>query len=183
MPEFYAHSTSDTSRTDGERLVTRLHCVAASGAAFAAPFGFSAVAAAAGLLHDIGKFSSEFQTYIASPRRPSVAGPDHSTAGAIEAERHFGPELGRIIAYAVAGHHAGLANFQDLERRLTKPGLPDHRAWQPHASDLPNGAALAPSRRMWPNPCPGFSRAFLTRRLFSCLVDACPREAASRTLG
>ena len=47
-------------------------------AGFAAPFGAADEARAAGLLHDIGKYSAAFQQRI----RGSAVSVDHSTAGA-----------------------------------------------------------------------------------------------------
>jgi CRISPR-associated endonuclease/helicase Cas3 len=40
-------------------------------------------------------------------------GPDHSSAGAIHAGSVLGP-FSLPIQFAIAGHHAGLANKQDL---------------------------------------------------------------------
>ena len=72
----------------------------------------------AGLLHDLGKFSPEFQRYIktASGYDPDAhleGAPgkvDHSTAGAIHAVEGYGA-AGRILAYLIAGHHAGLPDW------------------------------------------------------------------------
>lgn len=73
----------------------------------------------AGMWHDLGKYRPAFQAYLravtayddaaAAPQRV-----DHSTAGAIHAMEQLGP-IGRVVAYAIAGHHAGLANWQSLE--------------------------------------------------------------------
>jgi len=57
-----------------------------------------------GLLHDIGKVSRSYQAYI---RRPSgkagPKGPDHSTAGAKEAAALYGYQVGRMMAFGIAG--------------------------------------------------------------------------------
>jgi len=79
--------------------------VASKAAHFAHPFGLAAWAQAAGLLHDIGKNSDPFQDYI----RGKGPSPDHSTAGASVAEKEYGAQCGRLLAFAIAGHHAGLA--------------------------------------------------------------------------
>src|SRR5262245_52233427 len=65
----------------------------------------------AGLWHDLGKFHLDFQAYLANPiaRR----GPDHSSAGAILAERCFSP-----LAFLVAGHHGGLPALKELKLRV-----------------------------------------------------------------
>lgn len=126
-------------------------------------------------MHDIGKCSSEFLDYITTAAGDGEAaparGPDHSTAGAKEAIRTYPGPLGRILAFIIAGHHAGLADGVDLEERLGKD-LPDYRGWEAHAGPLPATAALAPARVPVRSRDRGFSEAFLIRMLFSCLVDA-----------
>ncbi len=110
-PIVHAHSLPGQPEGAWEPLASHLADVARLAAESAAPFGAGQVALAAGLLHDIGKCSAEYQAYI----RDRGNSPDHSTAGAIEAVRRFAGDpmqavLGRLIAFAVAGHHAGLAD-------------------------------------------------------------------------
>ena len=168
----FAHSTNDVSQTNWEPLATHLAGVGLTASAFAEPIGWGAVAATTGLLHDIGKLSTEFQAYIKGSTQPGQSGPDHSTAGAQLAMQRYGAHLGRMIAYAVAGHHAGLADGGDLDRRLQKTDLGDITGWEEQTGPLPSPASLAPKRQLEPTSYAGFSRAFLTRMLFSCLVDA-----------
>lgn len=136
-----------------------------------ATFGLAPFGAAVGQLHDIGKCSQEFQKYI----KGLGSSPDHSTAGAIVAAEIYGPKLGRLLAFTIAGHHAGLADGADsLARRLANPGrLPDYRDWRAHVGVLPAMADLvSAAAHLKPSPEPGFAFAFLTRMLFSALVDA-----------
>lgn len=81
----------------------------------------------------------------------------------------------RLPGFGIAGHHAGLADGVDLDRRLDplQVSIEPYGNWRAHAGPLPEEAALAPttpgggrSRH------PGFSQAFLARMLFSCLADA-----------
>nr|WP_295662224.1 CRISPR-associated endonuclease Cas3'' [Polymorphobacter sp.] len=168
----YAHSVpGDNSCQSWEILADHLAEVGAlasinSGAFGSAPFGI-----AVGRLHDIGKCSEKFQDYIKG-LGPS---PDHSTAGAIVATELYGPKLGRLLAFTIAGHHAGLADGADsLARRLADLGrVPDYRDWRAHIADLPGPADLVSSTtHLKPSPEPGFAFAFFTRMLFSALVDA-----------
>ena len=131
-----------------------------------------------GQLHDIGKASAEFQAYIRqrvtivdkeAPRR----GGDHSTAGAREAVACYG-EFGKLLAYGIAGHHAGLGDWTDgLERRLdlSRCRIAAYADWRDHTGALPSPASLQSAFRK-SRSCPGFSQAFLGRMVFSCLVDA-----------
>ena len=161
----YAHSLPGEPRTKWEKLPVHLFEVARYARAFAAPFGAGAVAEAAGLLHDIGKHSAEFQRYIADDG-PS---PDHSTAGAVVAAARYGPIWGRLIAMAVAGHHSGLPDADAaFDARLAKP-LPDHAGWEGQVPGLP-GQVNATLKKFGASP--GYSLAFLGRMIFSCLVDA-----------
>lgn len=168
----FAHSIPDKPTDAWEPLSVHLREVGELAERFATQFGFGEAGRIAGLLHDIGKASSEFQAYIAAGRAEAVRGPDHSTAGAIEAEKLFGPHLGRMLAFAIAGHHAGLADHSDLRRRQQKTDLPSYSDWRTHVGQLPEAAALRGPASFTPNAHSGFSQAFLTRMLFSCLVDA-----------
>lgn len=102
---------------------------------------------------------------------------DHATRGAMVALERFGP-LGYLIAYAIAGHHAGLANGvgdngerTSLSVRLRGLGLP------PLAPQWSKEVSLPASLGGLPFESTGsggemFQAAFLVRMLFSCLVDA-----------
>ncbi|MFZ0301415.1 MAG: CRISPR-associated helicase Cas3' [Terracidiphilus sp.] len=71
----------------------------------------------AGLWHDLGKYSDDFQSYIRSKSGyeahlvDAIAGKvNHSSAGALHAEAEFG-KLGLPLAFLIAGHHAGLPDW------------------------------------------------------------------------
>ena len=168
----FAHSRPGRPTAEWEPLSDHSREVGALARAFARAFGFGEAAFAAGLLHDIGKASAAYQAYIAAPPEDGRKGPDHSTAGAKEAEGLYGRGgLGRLIAYAVAGHHAGLADSSELERRLGKP-VEDYSGWRQAIGEPPPPASLAPTTHPKGSLNKGFSQAFLGRMLFSCLVDA-----------
>ncbi|MFT3819398.1 MAG: CRISPR-associated endonuclease Cas3'' [Rubrivivax sp.] len=169
---FHAHSLTDRPEAHWQPLVDHLQAVAALAARFAEWFGGQAFAHAAGLLHDLGKYTEEFQQRI----RGQGDRVDHATWGARIAVERFGP-LGYLIAYAIAGHHAGLADGEgeasrtNLRQRLDAelPTLLD--AWR-HELDLPQTlqapAGMKPKSAAQAN----FMLSLLVRMLFSCLVDA-----------
>ena len=149
---------------------------------FASDFGSSDWALLAGLWHDLGKYSLEFQQYIrtASGFDPDAhientpGKVDHSAAGALQAVRSF-DKAGRILAYLAAGHHAGLPDWNSAETgnsslvvRLEKKNLLDRVLAQ---SQLPPNILNQPKpSSMVPGSSKGF--ALWIRMLFSCLVDA-----------
>ena len=106
---------------DEHYLDDHLWDVADQAAGFAAVFGSQDWASVAGVWHDLGKYSTEFQQYIKSVSgfEAHIEAPgrvDHSTAGAIHAMRQFG-QHGRILAYLIAGHHAGLPDWNAADTR------------------------------------------------------------------
>ncbi|MEA5020547.1 MAG: CRISPR-associated helicase Cas3' [Gordonibacter sp.] len=167
---FISHKTEEGHQ---ELVVDHLREVAEMAAEFARPFGAQDWAYAAGMAHDIGKFSTEFQNRILRDGHRV----DHSTAGAFElTERNYS----RILAYCVAGHHGGLPNGGSLadvdegvtlQNRLKKARdgrLPDYHAFEQEIS-LPERGYFRFDNVVAQD---GFSVPFLTRMLFSCLVDA-----------
>ncbi|WP_026353284.1 CRISPR-associated endonuclease Cas3'' [Solimonas variicoloris] len=171
----YAHSTSKPDCSDWQPLAEHLRNTAQLAALRAAPFGGADMARVAGLLHDIGKYTEEFQRRIAG----DAIRVDHATRGAMLAVERYGP-IGHLLAYAIAGHHAGLANGTDggetrertsLRDRLRGVGLPPLFAeWQREIT-LPDSVPHPQGFRSRADQG-SFQLAFLARMLFSCLVDA-----------
>lgn len=144
---------------------------------FARGFGAEALGDAAGRLHDIGKMSGKYQAYIRG--NGALKGPDHSTAGAREAVAIYGEVIGRILAYCIAGHHAGLADGGSdhvpgtLSHRLRASQIEGYAGWKDHVRSLPEKAAIAlPAALRAKSQHRGFECAFFIRMLFSALVDA-----------
>ena len=174
MPVKFAHSIPGRPPENWEPLAHHLTNVGERAASFAAQFGFDRAALAAGLLHDIGKTSQSYQDYIAGTLDPKRHGPDHSSAGAREAVAIYGKSLGQLLAFAIAGHHAGLANGVDLKRRLdpARYDIEPYDGWRSHAPPLPSMKSVSAAPLLGISQDKGFTASFLTRMLFSCLVDA-----------
>lgn len=176
--KFYAHSLEGRPVEEWQPLEEHLRNVAELARSFAEEFGAGDWGYLAGIWHDLGKYSQDFQRYLtltcdadahieAKPGRI-----DHSTAGAQHA---FGKSTneGKLLAYAIAGHHAGLLNGKDnegscLAARLKKVipswnACPDWLLRLPVLKGLP---FLLDKNRF----C--FQLSFFARMVYSCLVDA-----------
>lgn len=175
--EFLAHLDVETGRR--QRLEEHLYGVAQLASKFAAEFGCSEWGYLAGLWHDLGKYSNDFQKYLrsashtdASIESIKMGRPDHSTAGAIYAIQHLGT-AGTILAYAIAGHHAGLPDYESdtsgraaLSQRLKHDELLNAARRSSIPVDIVDHQL--PKER----PKPGIDPSLWIRLLFSCVVDA-----------
>ena len=142
---------------------------------FARVFGAQEIACQTGKLHDLGKYSEAFNHRLHGG--PSV---DHATAGAKIAVERWGNAIGKLMAFCIAGHHAGLANGNGegdnrstLKQRLALQFGADiptlDNLWQQEIK-LPQNLSAPPLKADAHHPF--FSYAFFTRMLYSCLVDA-----------
>ncbi len=159
----------------GQLLHEHLFNVSCRSESFAETFNAGHWGRVAGLWHDLGKFSNEFQRKLTGQ---STARVDHSTAGARHAYQQLGAS-GKILAYAIAGHHSGLPNGKSNDEACLALRLETGRRRIPDYSDHEN----CPQLSAFPSISPaitfkqrpgrtGFQLAFFTRMLFSCLVDA-----------
>lgn len=140
---------------------------------FASEFGCGDAGYLCGLMHDIGKYSAEFQKRIRDPEHSAKV--DHSTAGAKEIYA-MSPNL-FPLAMAVAGHHSGLldSGLPRVSRAQDgtffgriKSNLPEYGSWKGKIMPLKVSVpAFCASGR-----CPVFTMSFFIRMIYSCLVDA-----------
>ncbi|MFA5663655.1 CRISPR-associated helicase Cas3' [Castellaniella sp.] len=176
--QYFAHSAVDKSQEQWQLLATHLSNVGDIASTFASVFGAADAGKVIGLLHDLGKYTQEFQARLHGQRQRV----DHSTQGAQIALHRFGP-IGQILAYGIAGHHAGLANGMGtgertaLAERLAAQLPPldpiwEHEVTLPADLNAPEGFTPYGTTRQESKARGSFQLAFLTRMLFSCLVDA-----------
>jgi CRISPR-associated endonuclease/helicase Cas3 len=146
--DFLAHL-----EVDGRRQPLRDHLLSVSQAAgrMSEAVGLGAAGAAIGLLHDLGKYSQDFQQYLrrmALDQDTEQQGPgrgkiDHSTAGAqtiwrsLKRKGNLEGVVGEILSLCVASHHSGLIDCIEpdgtdrLSRRMCKADPEAHcgEAW------------------------------------------------------
>jgi CRISPR-associated endonuclease/helicase Cas3 len=119
---YYAHSTDDKSQANWQLLSEHLTATAGRAERFGEPIGIAKASRLAGLLHDLGKYTPEFLERLAGSNKHV----DHSTAGAaivkglVQGDDRI---IAELIAYSIAGHHAGLPDkrgedYSTLDERL-----------------------------------------------------------------
>jgi len=164
----------------GHVLEDHLRSVAERASAFATSLDASDWAGLAGLWHDMGKYRPGFQRYIRA-----VGGGDahletlpgkvkHAIVGALHAAS-LGA-YGRLLAYPIAGHHAGLPDWYPdgagaaLSQELANEGAALADAL---SGGIPNEILSAANAGLSRPPIRKPEELHLwLRMLFSCLVDA-----------
>lgn len=176
--EYYAHSVEGKPTSKWHVLHDHLLNVANLARKFAEAFNSGDWAYVAGLWHDLGKYSEDFQKMLCATAgseahietRPGRV--DHSTAGAIHAIKKF-KIPGKIFSYIIAGHHAGLADWQadatgrkSLVHRLQKGELLRNAP----ESNIPQEITQQslPTQKFRTKE----GHALWIRMLYSCIVDA-----------
>ncbi|MCD1620942.1 CRISPR-associated endonuclease Cas3'' [Salipiger manganoxidans] len=180
MPH-YAHSGTPGNRTDWQLLSDHLEGVAKLAQSFAAPFGLGGCAELAGQLHDLGKYTPDFDRVLnGEPLRV-----DHATAGGAKLMSAVPPRLrpvAEVLAYGILGHHAGLPDrISDsnacMERRLEREQAPLAREWHrhmPHDFDAISNELFGVMRQDQTKGA--FDLSVAARMVFSSLVDADYRD-------
>jgi CRISPR-associated endonuclease/helicase Cas3 len=185
--QLYAHSLeSDPDPAHWQPLEDHLRQTADLARRFAEPFDVGDWGYMAGLLHDLGKAADEFQAYLLRENGLDDSEYDgcgtgrvnHSSAGAAftdECYNYDNRPFGRILAYLIAGHHAGLADYHACDGGLgaLQKRLEEGKANLDCIRDRIGALVIS--------QCPLFKLpAFVkkdnfhlwVRMLFSCLIDA-----------
>ena len=125
--KYYAHSLKDKTEEKWHLLEDHLVKTAKKARSFTGNFDSGEWGDMVGKLHDQGKYPESFQKklHAKSGQDAHVEGKAkrviHSTAGALYALQEYGPK-GLPLAFVIAGHHAGLADKEDLKSRLDAQG-------------------------------------------------------------
>ncbi|HEX7119807.1 MAG TPA: CRISPR-associated helicase Cas3' [Longimicrobiales bacterium] len=178
----YAHTVPGAPEQAWEPLADHLRNVAELAQTFADAFQSGDWGYITGLWHDLGKYRPEFQARLRGER---IHAP-HSGVGAALAASRGG--LGMAVAFAIAGHHTGLANraaqgdsdARPLRERIAENAPTLKRLRQLIPRELidyplpPPPAYLIPPSRTGRSERESAARRtdFWTRLLFSALIDA-----------
>ncbi len=178
MADLFVAHTPPPDGTHWHSLKDHLAATAELAQRFAKPLGFGELARAAGLLHDIGKCSDEFQQYLRDCHRAAHQGVpaprprlDHKSAGALMAA-----EVCEMVVPVLLGHHGGMLNLADVGPRLdtavdsTAVREALERAKMVVPGPVPSAEALAGEvLALAPTE---LDADLLIRLLYSCLVDS-----------
>jgi CRISPR-associated endonuclease/helicase Cas3 len=186
-PEFIAHVRKNDDNTWAAPHLLSMHLEGTARLAgdYAAKFHSGEWGRAAGLAHDAGKGRLVWQKYIclksgySYDEEAHLEGKSgkmpHAIHGAKLAEELFGKGLGRVLAYCIAGHHAGLPDWSSAEGA----GQSSLQFQEAQVKDLNDIAAFISDklRSSKPGSLPwkfdnGLDLPLWIRMLYSSLVDA-----------
>ena len=164
----FAHSLPDKDCSQWQTLQAHADGVRQLCEQFAAAFGSMEASSLIGTVHDAGKVHPDFQAHL----RGEPQNHPHAADGAKWLDTHV-PTLGRLLAYTVDGHHAGLpdgvGDDTSLTSHLCKAKEPQGIEADPpkDVQDLlpdfiKNGDREEVPHKLW----------LWVKMLFSCLVDA-----------
>lgn len=170
---FYAHTNAAEQEPGSKWQELAIHLRSVADLAKRYALGISqsnenlaASAWMAGLLHDLGKYRPEFQQMLRGvPVQKEKT--YHKQAGAAKAF-----EFSDIpVAVAIAGHHGGLPNRNDVEALIISANGRSvaQQVWAAACRDTPELLMLQPQASQFIQRMQG---ELFTRLVFSCLVDA-----------
>jgi len=178
---YYAHSLKGRPPDEWQNLDDHLKSVAQLAGQFAESFQSSDWAWNAGLLHDLGKATNAFQSYLLQQNDLDDSEYDadgsvsnHASAGA--AFSHDRLNLpGKILAYILAGHHAGLPDWDSAETGNAALSIRLEEGRRNVATIPEFAASIHAKLRPLAKP-PAYVKVenahLWIRMIFSCLLDA-----------
>jgi CRISPR-associated endonuclease/helicase Cas3 len=186
VKEFIAHvrKNEDGSWARPQLLSEHLEGTARLAEVYASKFDSGKWGKVAGLAHDAGKGRLVWQEYICRKsgyfdeeahmeNKPGKM--SHAIHGAKLAEKLFGKGVGRLLAYCIAGHHAGLPDWSSAEGA----GQSALEFQESQVKDLIDiGSFIADNLKASKPELPpwmfenGLDLSLWIRMIYSCLVDA-----------
>lgn len=185
MQNAHVKRLPDGTWAEPHTLEAHLNGTSELAATFAKKFDSEKWGKIIGLGHDTGKSPAKWQEYLCgksgfsfdeNSHTEGILGRlDHSSPSAKLVEEIFGRGIGRILSYCIAGHHAGLPDWDpddagvhnSLKLRLSTAdtnGIPDY-----YKNIFKDEQGLKLPRRF---DYKTIDLALWIRMLFSCLVDA-----------
>jgi CRISPR-associated endonuclease/helicase Cas3 len=184
--QFIAHvrKNGDGTWAEPHFLVKHLHATAKLAEEFASKFQSGEWGKAAGLAHDAGKGRLVWQKYLHLKsgffdEEAHLEGKPgkipHAIHGAKLVGELFGKAAGRILAYGIAGHHAGLPDWSNAEGA----GQASLQFQESQVKDLGDIVSFVSDELKTLKPLAppwqfanGLDMSLWVRMLYSCLVDA-----------
>ena len=166
--EYIAHIDG----TREQSIINHLRSTAELSAKFAGQFGKEDWGYCCGMLHDVGKYSAEFQRKIRENSNEQV---DHATAGAKVCMEQGG--MYELMSYCIAGHHPGLPDYGSETASPQASTLCGRRKKKIKDFEAYKEEVRLPELMTKPfdvekSSNPDFSLSVFMRMLYSCLVDA-----------
>ncbi len=183
--EYIAHvrRKPDGTWADPHLLSTHLANTAKRAEVFAGKFWSGEWGNVLGLAHDAGKGRRAWQEYIylksgyneEAHLEGKVGKIPHAIHGAVIAEEMFGKGIGRVLAYCIGGHHAGLPDWSSAEgagKACLQYQETQVKNLNEIATTITDKLRLAkPNAPPWKFSS-GLDFSLWIRMLYSCLVDA-----------
>jgi CRISPR-associated endonuclease/helicase Cas3 len=183
--ELIAHvrKNEDGTWAEPHRLLEHLDNTAKRAETNAGKFQSGEWGKIAGLAHDAGKGREEWQRYLKikssydeEAHLEGKAGKvPHAIYGAKIAEQLFGKPVGRLLAYCIAGHHAGLPDWSSAEG-AGQSSLQFQEMQVKQLEDIDKSIIdiIGSAQRTVPpwKFSEGLDISLWIRMLYSCLVDA-----------
>lgn len=172
----YAHSKRDPvtkellPKEEWHPLTEHLEETAKKAAEHAGYFDCAELGRILGYAHDYGKADPDFMKRLEGTKEHV----DHKTAGTLLVIQHYPTLYGRMLAYAVYGHHGGLPNHISRDSSVGLNEALKDKTFSVinnfYPTIPPLAAGTIPKRQKSSNP--GISLSLLIRMLYSSLVDA-----------
>ena len=184
---YIAHIRKNEDETWAEPHLLEEHLIATASLAelFASKFHSGEWGRAAGLAHDAGKGRLSWQNYLRQKSgffdeeahlEGKAGKKPHAIHGAKLAEDIYGKGPGRILAYCIAGHHAGLPDWSSDEGagqsslQFQETQVKDLDEIAPFILEKIRAVKLSSPPRKFATD--GLDLSLWIRMLYSCLVDA-----------